>query len=448
MEASEVPVGITLLKYNQIVKDVIFCTDELQNVWVTAELSDVGVNRTGHCYLELIQKNDKTGVTEAKLRAIIWGSTFPMLKYKFESVTEQKFTSGIKVMVKLSANFHEQYGLSAVISDIYPEFTLGDMVKKRLEIIKRLKADRIIDMNKSLEWPEVPQRIAIISSATAAGYGDFMNQLSGNAGGIAFYTCLFQAMMQGTETVPSVLEALDRINEHIELFDCVVIIRGGGATSDLNWFDDYDLASTIAQFPIPIIIGIGHERDTTVLDYVAALRVKTPTDAAQTLINKGTAALDHVDDLSKQVVNTVQNHIKGAKEQLTFYSATIAPSAKNTLEKSRMKLEKYLQALSPTVHGRLMASHTELKLAANKIAQNARQKMQSEGQRVKALEEKVEILSPRNTLKRGYTLTMHDGKIITDASMLKIGDAITTHFNAGAVASTVETVKENEKSEQ
>ena len=265
------PQGITLSQFNDRISRAINVTPGLQNQWVIAETSDLRVVR-GHCYMELVEKDDH-GTTVAKLGAVIWASTFVRLNAKFQAAMGTELKTGMKLLVLATANYHSQYGFKAVINDIDPSYTMGDMARQRLEILKRLKADGIIDMNKELPITAVPQRIAVISAAGAAGYGDFMNQLEHNPYRLKFYTCLFGASMQGSQTVPTVLAALDRINEHLDLFDAVVIIRGGGATSELNSFDNYDLAAAVAQFPLPVIVGIGHDRDETVLDYVAAIRV-------------------------------------------------------------------------------------------------------------------------------------------------------------------------------
>ena len=322
--------GITLSRYNELITQAINSTPGLQNQWVVAETSDLRVVR-GHCYMELVEKND-AGTTVAKLNAVIWSSNYPRLVAKFMAATGAELKTGMKVLVKVSANFHSQFGFKAVISDIDPSYTMGDMARQRLEILKRLKADGIIDMNKELPITAVPQRIAVISAAGAAGYGDFMNQLANNPYRLKFYTCLFGASMQGAQTVPTVLAALDRINDHLDLFDAVVIIRGGGATSELNSFDNYDLAAAVAQFPLPVIVGIGHDRDETVLDFVAAIRVKTPTAAAEWLINRGTNALAHLDELQETVVTAVRDTVGHAREQLAYYTSMIPAASRRIID--------------------------------------------------------------------------------------------------------------------
>jgi len=277
------PEAITLSAFNQRVADTVNREPSLHRQWVVADTSDVRVSR-GHCYLELIEKDDNDN-TVAKLGAVIWANAYSSLAAKFKAVTGQDFASGMKVMVCLTFNFHIQFGNKAVIGDIHPEFTVGDMARVRKEIIDRLTKEGIINANKGLPLVDVPQRVAVISSAGAAGYGDFMNQLENNAYGLKFYTRLYEAAMQGNNTVPSVLAAMEKVAASKQYFDCLVIIRGGGATSELNSFDNYDLARAVALFPLPVIVGIGHERDLCVLDMVAYSHFKTPTAVAAFLID-------------------------------------------------------------------------------------------------------------------------------------------------------------------
>lgn len=428
--------SISLLEYNNRIKRLLSSVD-VQHCWVTAELSDVAV-RGGHCYMELVQKDESNTRILAKSRAVIWANVFARLKYEFEHVTGMTLSSGIKLMVEVTANFHEQYGLSLVISNINPDYTVGGIALKRKEIIRRLTQEGIINMNKELSWCEVPQRIAIISAEGAAGYGDFMNQLENNASGICFYTKLFSAIMQGERTVPSILSALDRINENTDLFDCVVIIRGGGATSELHCFDNYDLAAYIAQFPIPVIVGIGHERDVTVLDEVAAMRVKTPTAAAEWLISRGESALAHINDLSNTIISLVRNYIAHSNEQLAYYGSTIPLVAKNKIEAADVQLKHFAQSIPVSVKNHITASRTQLKFLFQSMKQAGEQRIMRENVFLDSLKEKISILSPQNTLKRGYSLTLKDGKTITKADELKAGDKIVTMLANGEVKSIIE----------
>ena len=427
--------AITLREFNNRIKRLLN-NPAVCNCWICADLSDVNV-RGGHCYLELLEKDERTGATIAKMRGIIWANRFAYLRQKFVQVTGQDLRSGLKVMLEVSVNYHEQYGISLIITDIDPSYTLGDMERLRREILARLKADGIIDMNKQLDFPAVPQRIAIVSAAGAAGYGDFMNQLHNNAYGLQFYTCLFPAVMQGKETVASVTAALDRINRHIDLFDCVVIIRGGGSTSDLNSFDDYNLAANVAQFPLPVVVGIGHERDVTILDYVACRRVKTPTAAAELLIGCGVEALARIDELRETIVSIAREYITEAQLQMQYLTSTIPLVAGNIVERNRTRLQHIMQIVPLTAQSRIAQGNERLLFFLKQMQQASAQTIMREKMRLTAIYEKVQILSPQNTLRRGYSLTTVNGHAVTDASQLAAGDTITTHLANGTVTSTI-----------
>ena len=427
---------MTLSAFNARIERLIGGEPIVQNQWVIAETSDLRLNRSGHCYTELIEK-DPQGTTIAKIDAAIWASNYARLYYKFKEATGQVLATGMKVLVNVTANYHRLYGLKVTINDIDPSYTLGDMARQRLEIINRLKSEGIYDLNKQLPFPDVPQRIAIISAAGAAGYGDFMNQLSSNPYGLQFYTCLFNAVMQGAQTVPTVLAALDRINNHIDLFDCVVIIRGGGATSELNSFDNYDLAANVAQFPIPVIVGIGHERDTTVLDEVAALRVKTPTAAAEHLIQCGTTALARLNELQDAVVTSVRDTVAQAREQLAYYTSMIPATARRIIDTNRIRLDNHARSI-PLVASNLMATqHTRLERAIERIGDAVARAMQREQQRLQALDDKATLLSPAGTLRRGYSLVKLGDKYISTDTDLRPGDQVTLQFAVGDAEATI-----------
>ena len=430
------PQGMTLSEFNARIERQVNGVPSLQNQWVIAETSDLRLNRSGHCYTELIEKDDR-GTTIAKIGAAIWAGTYRDLYNKFLRSTGQVLATGMKVMVKVTVNFHSLYGMKVVINDIDPNYTLGDMARQRQEIINRLTAEGIIDLNKELPWPEVPQRIAIISAEGAAGYGDFMNQLTGNPYGLQFYTCLFNAVMQGAQTVPTVMAAMDRINRHIDLFDCVVIIRGGGATSELNSFDNYDLASYVANFPIPVIVGIGHERDVTVLDYVAALRVKTPTAAAETLIQRGTTALAHLDELQDAVVTAVRDTVGQAREHLAFFTTMIPAVARHLIDTNRIRLDNHARNIPFAAQGLIVNQRMRLERAVERMGDAASRALQREQQRLVALGDKATLLSPVNTLQRGYSLVRLGDKCVTAADQLHPGDQITVQFATGTTDATV-----------
>lgn len=428
--------AISLVEFNRRIGGLLHDAS-VQRCWVVAETSDVRQSG-GHCYLELVQKDAQTGQTLARMRGIVWASVYARLRCEFERATGQPFASGMNVMVEVSANFHEQYGLSVVITGINPTYTLGDMARQRLEILNRLRSEGIIDMNKQLPWVDVAQRVAVISAAGAAGYGDFMNQLHNNPSGIKFYTCLFPAVMQGQSTVTSVIAALERINDYADLFDCVVIIRGGGSTSDLNSFDNYDLAANVAQFPLPVICGIGHDRDNTVVDSVASVRVKTPTAAAEWLLDRAQSALDHVNALTDMVVDSATQMLSGARQQLAYFTSGIPLMADNIVVRHRARLQQIAAAIPVVAARRIDGAGKDLAFASQRLAMAARQCVANERQRVTGLEKQVELLSPDRVLRRGYSLTLRDGHVVTSASSLRAGDSLVTRFADGERTSVVE----------
>lgn len=431
--------SISLLEFNERIKRLV-SHPSVTNCWVVAETTDV--NLKNHCYLELLQK-DEQGKTVARIKAVIWSFRFQMVNARFKSVTGQDFGKNMKVMVKVTANYHPQFGLSVVIDDINPEFTLGDMERQRQEILNRLTKEGVINQNKSVPVPPVLQRIAVISAEGAAGYGDFIKQLFGNPYGLQFYPCLFKATMQGVNTVPSVMEALAKVERHQNLFDCVVIIRGGGGTAELNSFDNYDLARRVATFPLPVIVGIGHERDVTVLDYVAGIRVKTPTAAAERIILQAANALAHIGELSNQVVNIARDYISRAKEQLSYYAGNVPILAQRIIETNAIRLQNYIQNIPLHVQRRIENENAMLTRHNDAIKNAVSQLTMKETMRLEALADKIELLSPRKVMERGYTLTMCDGKIVTDASQIEPGHTITTHFRDGKVVSTANKIIKN-----
>lgn len=426
--------SLSLLEYNNRIKRLLY-NEQVQSCWVTAETADLHVSR-GHCYLELIQKNE-AGDTVARLGAVIWASTFARLDAKFAAVTGSHLATGMKVMVLVNANFHEQYGLKAVINDISPEFTLGDMARIRQEIIARLTQEGIINMNRELPWGLAPQRIAVISSNGAAGYGDFMKQLHHNTYGLKFYTCLFEAAMQGTSTVPSVIAALDRIAAVEDYFDCVVIIRGGGATSDLNWFDSYELGANIAQFPLPVITGIGHDRDVTIPDMVSKLHVKTPTAAAEFLVQCGAAQLERLNLLATAVVDSAREAVAHSREQLAYYGNYLPMTAMKIVETSGLRLNSLAQAIPLVGKSRISSETNRLAHNVDVMKAAVARAMERERMRINALTDKVQLLSPQNTLNRGYSLTTLNGHVVTQAQQLKPGDTLVTILKDGSISSTV-----------
>lgn len=434
---SKSPNTITLQEFNNRIKRLL-ADPSVMNCWVVAETTDVRINQ--HCYLQLLEKNPKTGATVAKIKAIIWGNQFRFLNARFKQVTGRDIGNDMKIMVCLSVNYSPQYGLTVVINDINPEFTLGDMERQRQEILNRLTQEGIIGQNKTVPVPPVLQRIAIVSAAGAAGYGDFMKQLTDNKYGVCFYPCLFQATMQGVKTVPTVLAALEKVEQNQHLFDCVVIIRGGGGTEELNSFDNYDLARRVATFPLPVIVGIGHERDITVLDYVAGIRVKTPTAAAEHIILQAANALAHIGDLSNQVVSIARDYIARAKEQLSYYAGNLPIMAQRIIDTNTLRLQNFIQNIPLHVQRRIEGENAQLARQKDAIKNAVAQVKMKETMRLEALGDKIELLSPRKVMARGYTLTTCEGKIMTDAAQLEAGKLVTIHFRDGKVVAGTQSV--------
>lgn len=407
--------------------------------WVKAEMSDVRQNlSSGHCYLEFVEKSPTTGQLIAKVRASIWAKTFRMLKPYFEKETGQAFISGLKVLVKVSVDFHELYGFSLTVLDIDPAYTLGDMVRRRMEIIKKLQDEGVYNLNKELPFPLLPQRIAVITSPTAAGYGDFLNQLNENKRGYHFYPYLFPAVMQGEKTEESVIAALDKIYHHTELFDVVVIIRGGGATSDLNSFDSYLLAANCAQFPLPVITGIGHDRDDTIVDLVAHTRMKTPTAVAEFLIGKIDAVAIELEEL-QQSISTLSMQILSTQKTLLQMLGTRLPSVvTGRIERNRSSLQSVAGKLPVMATGLLSRRSSLLDTLHLKLKNSSAARLAECNRMLQLQEQFVTMASPEYVLKRGYSLTLKDGKFVKKAVDLQSGDRLVIRFVDGEIKSVIE----------
>lgn len=427
--------SLSLVELNMLVRrSVRACLPD--EYWVQAELSDVRSNYSGHCYLEFVQKDSKSNALVAKARGIIWNNVYSRLKLFFERETGQLFVSGIKVLVKVTVDFHELYGYSLTVVDIDPTYTLGDMARRRKEIISRLESEGILTLNKELELPVLAQRIAVISSATAAGYGDFCNQLEHNPYGFVFYPHLFQAVMQGDKVESSIIAALEKIYQTQEKWDVVVIIRGGGATSDFSGFDTYDLASHCVQFPLPVITGIGHERDDTVLDIVSHTRVKTPTAAAEFLINHLRGTAEALDGYASFINQTIPDILQRERERLERCISRIPSQVEIRLQREAFRQERLFKRMELAWQSRLMREEHRLDLSL-RIAGVLQTRLQREKHRLELFEQRVSVASPDILLKRGYSITLSNGKTVTDASLLKEGDEIITRLAKGEIRSKV-----------
>lgn len=405
---------LSLYELNSLIKEVL--RDGFPELyWMRAETSDVRVNQNGHCYLEFIEKDIQGRNTIARSRAVVWSNTFNLLKMYFESETGQPFASGMKVLVQVSVEYHELYGMSLTVHDIDPAYTLGDQARNRAAILRQLEEDGVIDLNKELILPMVANRIAVISSPTAAGYEDFCDQIYNNIYGFVFYTKLFPAIMQGDRAEDSIIAALEEIYAFQECFDAVVIIRGGGATSELNCFDSYLLAASCAQFPLPVITGIGHERDETVLDIVAHTRAKTPTAVAEFLIGNMGNSADNLVRVTDRIISGVDRRLQDDVLLLNSYQAQLI---------FRMK------GWSKEQSGAIASVASQLK---RMIAR----KVKDEKGDLDVFERHLALISPENILKKGYTLTFKNGKVIKAASAVEAGDVITTRFADGEIKSVI-----------
>ncbi len=405
--------------------------------WVQAELSDVRPNYSGHCYLEFIQKDSRGNALVAKARGTIWNNIYCMLKPYFEQETGQTFAAGLKVLVKVTVEFHELYGYSLTVLDIDPTYTLGDMARRRREILKMLEEDGIIDLNKELDIPVLAQRVAVISSATAAGYGDFCNQLKDNPYGFVFYTRLFPAVMQGDRVESSIISALDKINENLNDWDVVVIIRGGGATSDLSGFDTYELAVNCAQFPLPIITGIGHERDDTVLDLISNTRVKTPTAAAEFLINRMHDTSVQLDGYSVSLNDAIGNIINDENFRMTRIIEHIPLNIDRRIKEENFRYHKISSRLSLSFNTRKLNEEHTLQLILKRLVNVTAANLENKRHFLDLTAQTLKASSPQEIMKKGYSITLKDGKPVRSMKEVKAGDNIMTVLYDGEINSIV-----------
>ena len=459
---------LSLLELNQLLAEVIE-VGMPREYWVEAEISELREVR-GHCYIDLIEKAEGTNTPVARASAKCWASTWSTVGPLFEKVTGQRLHTGMKVLMLVGANFHPAYGFSWIISDIDPTYTLGDMARKRQAIIDQLKREGVFDMQKELEMPLFCQHIAVISSANAAGYGDFVNQLESNAYGFKFVTQLFPATMQGEGVEQSIIDALNKIyasmssphpstfnppldpkgrfqseaekepstlNPPPSTFDCVVIIRGGGATSDLSGFDTLALAENVAQFPLPVITGIGHERDESVLDMISHTRVKTPTAAAAFLIENLKRVWDYLQDAQTMLAANAKQRMETEQMRLMRASEKIPSLFSLVREKEEHRLDRVLQKIINAAQQGVSNNSHKIDIMEGNMLPLASRLLMEQKHRLQMLEQRALALDPALLLKRGYSITTHNGIVVRDASQLKSGDVLETRVEKGIVQSEV-----------
>ena len=381
-------------------------------IWIRAEISELR-EKGGHCYMELIEKDEKSDGLKARVRATIWSGSYRLLKPFFEESTGQSLRPGLSVLAAVSVEFHGMYGINLIIKDLDPNFTLGAQAKRRLEIIRQLEADGVMEMNKMLELAPTPQRIAIVSSASAEGYEDFMNQLHQHPSQFVFYTRLFPSIMQGEQAGASIIGSLEAIYEQLEDFDAVVMIRGGGATTDLACFDDYELALNCAQFPLPIIAGIGHQRDQSIVDMVVYRSVKTPTAAAEFIIDRLSEAEERATALYNAIIDSVNATVSREKQRITDYRWKIKNALQNKHREKLIELERRQSRLKSGIQLLLAQKSNQLKLYQSQLERH----------------------SPAAMLKYGYTITTQAGKRLTSVDQVKSGEPLTTIFPDGQISS-------------
>ena len=430
--------ALTLFELNGMVREVIELSLS-QSYWVEAEISEVREVR-GHCFMQLVENDPFLTTPVARADAKCWASKWRQLKPKFERVTREPIHAGMNVMLLVKAQFHEAYGFSWIIEDIDPTFTLGDMARRRAEIITKLKEEGVFDLQKGLTLPLLPQRIAVISSAGAAGYGDFCAQLSDNPYGLQFLTVLFPAVMQGELVESSIISALNEINARQDEFDAVVIIRGGGATSDLSGFDTLALAENVANFPLPVITGIGHQRDESIIDLVAFRSLKTPTAVASFFVDCLSALFERLQKLEDRILHLAQQRLNFEHIRFNHLREKTPIVFKLMSSNQQQKIRQLQMRLNNSSRLRLEKNRQKLLIIENTLLPHARNMIQLQRHRLKLLEEQLKLNDPQNLLKKGFSITTVDGKIVKDVSRLHEGQCVLTQVEKGNFTSEIKKI--------
>ena len=427
---------LTLYELNQMVREALAITmpDEY---WVEAEISEMREVR-GHCYMELVQKDMAGNTPVAKASAKCWKNKWALLRPYFERNANQMLRAGLKVRLLVYADFHEAYGFSWIVTNIDPTYTLGDMARKRLEIVQMLKEQGVFDLQKDFRLPLFTQRVAVISSEQAAGYGDFCRHLHDNDWHLHFSVQLFAATMQGEGVESSVIAALDAINERINSFDVVVIIRGGGATSDLSGFDSLPLAESVANFPLPIITGIGHDRDESVLDMVAFLRVKTPTAAAALLVEHLANTLQRITDAQEEMLHLVQRRMELERVRMARLAEKVPMLFSLVRTRQEKRFENMALRMQNTITTTLQRQDLRLQRLSMALPTHAERLLTKAAHRLELLQQSVKSHDPSLLLAKGYSITTCGGKVVRNANDVQKGDVIVTQLQKGKVKSVVE----------
>lgn len=429
--------------------------------WVTAEISEKKVNVSGHCYLELVEKGGANHVPKAKASAVIWRSQYAMIASYFRSTTGQELQAGMKVLVKVVVSYHALYGLSLQITDIDPAYTLGDMERQRLETIQKLKEDGVYDMNRELPLPCVMQRIAVVSSPRAAGYQDFMRELS--VGPYRFEVTLFEAFMQGNGAEDSIVEALGRAAERYEEFDVLVMIRGGGSQSDLGCFNSYRLCSYLAQFPLPVLTGIGHDKDQSVADLVAAVVLKTPTAVAVSLKDRMEQFEAELDASYRWLSEAARALLHSETERLERAMTALNRLSESGVRMALFRMEQYRDALRHAVAATIERQGARVELSSTRLhhatrfvfsngllwidhlremlVQRSRDFLNDRSRSLALLEERIAAHDPRRILELGFAIVRGKGRSVADSKALQVGDTIEVEMKNRKLEAVVEKIE-------
>ncbi|BDD09141.1 exodeoxyribonuclease 7 large subunit [Fulvitalea axinellae] len=427
------------------VKSIIEKNSE-KNYWVLAEIGEIRVNpNSGHCYMELVEKeNDRF---KAKIRANAWAYTYRNINGWFQSITGSPLSQGMKVLANVSVNFHELYGISLTVNDIDPNYTLGERERSKRETIERLRNEGILDLNKGVDLPPVIQRIALITSSTAAGYGDFMSHIEA-ALSYSFDITLFQASMQGDKAEPEIIQALYDIYKNETDFDAVVLIRGGGAQTDLECFDNYNLAAHLAQFPLPVLTGIGHERDETICDLVANTKLKTPTATADFLIRKAMEFESAIEQLYAQVAQTAITFTRYENEKLSLLGQRMESAPKSILTTQGNQINNLALRIGKASVSALRNGAHQSEVLFGKAKEASRRRLEAENSKLSIFKKTVDLLNPERLFKRGYTVSLFEGKSLHKAGKIPEGSQITTighDFKATSTVTKFETKNTEQK---
>lgn len=428
---------VSLSELNKAIKSAIESAFP-QTLWVVAEISEMRCNTRGHCYLELVEKENNNII--AQIRANIWARAFRVIASNFKKMTGESLGQGMKVLLQINVTFHEIYGLSLNIRDIDPAYSLGEMARKKMEVIEQLTKEGLIKMNKQICLPLVPQRIAVISSVTAAGYGDFINHIDTNRYGYKIFHTLFQAFMQGPAAGASIISAMRKVRKQRRLYDALVIVRGGGSQVDLSCFDTYEIAAEIAKFPLPVITGIGHERDYTIADITAHTKLKTPTAVAEFLLSEILRFEERIVEGQKILIQKTSALIAREDHRVRYLAQDLRHIVKEIFLREMKKIELSLHKIIRVTYRAIESDSNRLKLDVSRVAGALHIFFEQQHNRIRQNVQAIRLLDPANILKRGYSITYLNEKAVRDSEDLQAGYIIRTRLNRGSVRSKVEAI--------